>query len=99
MQNKILRFINGFDHRKRVDYHVFSTTGFLNVDLRVQQMRLNHAHRIFYNKCPRYMNSNFVKMVDIHTYNTRSSEFNFYTASVNCHSSNTFYYNAINSLE
>lgn len=41
------------------------------------------------------MNGNFVKMSDTHNYNTRSSEFNFYTRSVNCYSSNTFHYNAI----
>ena len=61
MQNKIIRFIKGLDYRHRVDYNVFDSVGFLNVSNRVRQMRLNHAHKIFYNKCPHYMRNNFVK--------------------------------------
>ena len=95
MQNKIIRFIKGLDYRHRVDYTVFDNVGFLNVSNRVRQMRLNHAHKIYYNKCPHYMRTNFVKTRDIISYNTRHNEYNFYVPSVNGQSANTFYYNAI----
>lgn len=95
MQNKIIRFIKGLDYRHRIDYPIFNNVRFLNVNNRVRQMRLNHAHKIFYNKCPHYMKTNFVKTRDINTHNTRFSEFNFYIPAVNGHSANTFYYNAI----
>ncbi len=34
-------------------------------------------------------------MSNVHSHNTRNSEFNFFVPSVNCHSCSTFYYNAI----
>lgn len=95
MQNKIIRFINGLDFRQRIDYIEFKKVGFLNVCNRVRQMRLNHAHKIYYNKCPHYMKSNFVKSRDIVSYNTRHNEFNFYVPSINGQLANTFYYNTI----
>ena len=54
-----------------------SSIGFLNVEDRVKQLRLNHAHKIYYNKCPSYMEENFRKVKEQHTYNTRSSQNNF----------------------
>ena len=55
MQNKIIRFVKGLDIRTSFKYPVFAEVGFLNIENRVKQMRLNHVHRIFYNRCPNYM--------------------------------------------
>ena len=45
----------------------------LNVNFRVKQLRLGHAHRIFNDRCPSYLSENFVKTSDIHRHNTRGS--------------------------
>ena len=69
--------------------------GFLNVETRVKQLRLNHAHKIFNNNCPSYLKNNFVRINEHHTYNTRSSPYNFVTPKIKGKESTSFYYNAI----
>jgi hypothetical protein len=67
----------------------------LNIENRVKQLRLNHMHKMFYNKCPIYMKTNFVRMSDIHNYNIRSNKFNFSIPHCNKTCNGTFFYNGI----
>ena len=67
----------------------------LNVDFRVKQLRLGHAHKIFNDRCPSYLSENFVKTSDIHRHNTRGSSENFVVPSVSGVAATTFYYSAI----
>ena len=94
-QNKTIRFIKNLDFRASIKYPVFQEIGVLNVENRVRQLRLNHVHKIMFNKCPSYMKNSFVKLRDCHSYNTRSSQHNFYVPPVQGMATNTFYNNSI----
>jgi len=61
MQNKTVRFVKRLGPRTRINYPVFSDVGILNIENRVQQLRLNHVHKIFYDKGPKYMGQHFSK--------------------------------------
>ena len=95
VQNKVVRFIHGYDSRTSLKVKDFSSIGWLNVQNRVKQLRLNHVHKIVNKKCPSYMNNNFSLVSDIHSHNSRNSKGNFYLPQVNCFTSTTFYYQAI----
>ena len=69
--------------------------GYLNTKDRVSQLGLNVMHSIFYNRCPEYIKPFFTKVRDIHSYNTRGSDFNFQVPKINTITATTFYYNAI----
>lgn len=49
LQNKTIRYIKNMGNRTSVDQNIFSSIGFLNIENRVRQLRLNHVHKI-YNK-------------------------------------------------
>ena len=68
-QNKTARFIMG--PRTTIKQKELSSLGFLNVESRVKQLRLNHVHKIFNNTCPSYLKNNFVRINEHHTYSTR----------------------------
>ena len=95
VQNKCIRYVKNMGPRTRVDHHVFDSLDILNVENRVRQLRLNHVHKIFYNKSPPYMKNNFTKVRDCHQYFTRSSEFNFWVPPIKGQQKTTFYYNGI----
>ncbi len=68
VQNKVVRFIHGYDSRTSLKVKDFSSIGWLNVQNRVKQLRLNHVHKIVNKKCPSYMNNNFRLVSDIHSH-------------------------------
>ena len=71
MQNKTVRFVKKLEPRTIINYPVFSDAGILSIENRVQQLRLNHVHNIFYDKGPKYMGHNFSKAKDLHHHSTR----------------------------
>ncbi len=60
----------------------------------VKQLRLNTAHKIFYNKAPSYLNTNFKRARD-RAQSTRHSEWNFTVPNIKGVEKNTLYFNAI----
>ncbi len=66
----------------------------LQVSDRAKQLRLNNAHKIFYNQAPGYLQENFVKTRN-RLQHMRSSQWNFDVSNVKGNESNTFYFNAI----
>ncbi len=58
----------------------------------MKQLRLNTAHKIFYNKAPSYINT---KRTRDRAQSTRRSEWNFTVPKIKGAESNTFYFNAI----
>ena len=95
-QNKTVRFINNMGPRSSVGRPELASVGFLCVEDRVKQLRLGHAHKIYYNKCPHYLKENFIKVSEHHTYNTRSSHSNFVVPKIRGVDSTSFFYTAIN---
>lgn len=94
-QNKTVRFIKNLGPRSHIGASELESIGILNVEYRVKQLRLNHAHKIFNNCCPAYMTEHFTKLSSYHNHNTRGSGENFVVPSVSGVASTTFYYNAI----
>ncbi len=66
----------------------------MRVSDRAKQIRLNNAHKIFYNQAPEYLQENFVKTRN-GLQHTRSSQLNFNVPNVKGNESNIFYFNAI----
>ena len=95
MQNKTVRFVKKLGPRTRINYPIFSDVGILNIENRVQQLRLNHIQTFFYDKSPKYMRHNFSKARDLHHYSTRGKHYNCVVPNVNEMTSTTFYFNAI----
>jgi hypothetical protein len=58
-----------------------------------------HAHKIFNNTCPSYLNNNFIKINEYHKCNKRSSRYTYVTFKIKGIESTTFYYNANAALE
>ena len=94
-QNKTVRFIKNLGPRSHIGFSELDSLGMLNVDFRVKQLRLGHAHKISNDRCPSYLSENFVKTSDIHRHNTRGSSENFVVPSVSGVAAITFYYSAI----
>lgn len=95
MQNKVIRFVKNYSPRVSITYQDYLDLNMFNVENRVKQLRLNHIHRVYYNKCPSYLKDNFQRREDNMLYNTRSSRFNFVVPNVNNVSKQTFYYHGI----
>ena len=52
VQNKALRYFKCMSPRTNRKQKELTSLGVLNVEKRVKQLRLNHAHNIFKNVCP-----------------------------------------------
>ena len=94
-QNKIVRFILNADNRSHVGPEELDDMNWLDVHHRVCQLKLTKVHNIFYDNCPVYMKDKFSKISNVHSYNTRSSSYNFHVPSINGVSAQSFYYTAI----
>jgi hypothetical protein len=68
MQNKTVRFVKKLGPRNRINYTVFSEVGILNIENRVQQLRLIPVHKNNYDKSPKYMGQNFSKARALEVY-------------------------------
>ncbi len=66
----------------------------LQVSDKAKQLRLNNAHKIFYNQAPGYLQGDFVKSRN-RLEHARSRQWNFNVPNVKGNESNTFYFNAI----
>ena len=71
-----------------------SSLGFVNVEKRVKQLRLNHAHNIFKNVCSCCLKINLIEFNEYHIHTTRWSRFKYVTSKIKGNESETFYYYA-----
>ena len=95
IQNKMVRFILNMGPRDHIGISELKQVGYLNSKDRVVQLSMNMVHDVFYGNCPEYMKMYFTKVSDVHSHNTRGSNFNFQVPKINSITSTTFYYNAI----
>ena len=94
-QNKIARFVLNLPPRSHIGPEELDNIGWLDVQHRVSQLKLNHVFTIYTENCPSYMLTNFSKVSAIHRYATRASNFNFHIPQVNSVSKQSFYYSGI----
>ncbi len=74
-----------------------SDLNILKIPGRVKQLRLNIAHKIYYNQAPTYLQTHFNKMND-RGHSTRGRDGNFVVPNVKGAEGNTFYFSAIKEL-
>ncbi len=67
----------------------------LRVSERAKQLRLNTAHKIFYNQAPEYLQENFKKDRNRQQQHTRSRLWNFIVPNVKGNESNSFFFHTI----
>ena len=91
LQNKMVRFILDMGPREHVGYDQFSSLHCLDIEHRVQQLKLSHVFKVYHGNSPSYLNNNFVKVSDVHSYHTRSSSYNFHKPQVSGCAKDTFY--------
>ena len=94
-QNKLARYVLNLSPRSHIGPEELSNIGWLDVQHRANQLKLNHIHAIYNNTCPEYLLNNFSKISDFHRYNTRSSSHNFHMPQANSIIKKTFYYTGI----
>jgi hypothetical protein len=68
-QNKVVRFILNLGPREGISRNILDSLGFLNVEDRAMQLRLNHVYNIFHGNSPSYICEQFV----MNSNNTRSA--------------------------
>lgn len=96
MQNKVVRFVLDLGPRDHIGQKELDSVGLLKIEDRVKQLKLNHAFKVFHKLSPCYMSKQFVKIADVHHFNTRGSRFNFSIPRVKGqYGSNTFLYTAV----
>ena len=99
-QSKTVRLIKSMGPRTSIKQPELSSLGFINVENRLKQLRLNYTHKIFNNAYPFCLKNNFIKIYehDNHKHNTRSSHFNCVTPKIKGVDS-TFYHTCNQGLE
>ncbi len=92
LQNKMIRFTLDLGPRTHITEEHMKEINMLRIPNRAKQLRLNTAaHKIFYNKAPSYLNTNFKRTSD-RAQSTRRSEWNFTVPIVKGAEGSTFYF-------
>ncbi len=90
----MVRFILDLAPRAHLTVDHMKELNLLWVLDRAKQLRLNTAHKIFYNQAPEYLQEHFVKTKNRLQQHTRSSQWNFDIPNVKGNESNAFYLNS-----
>ena len=94
-QNRVIRFILNLHPKFHLTGNEFRRTNLLNLSDRAKQLRLNHVYSIYNNTCPPYMKTNFIRLHDLHSHNTRGNKVNYYVPKIVSETYKSFFYNAI----
>ena len=94
-KTKLFDLLKNLGPRSYIGYSELDSLGFLNVENRVKQLRLNHVFNIFNGTCLSYLSEHFRKVSDFHMYSTRGSSENFVIPRVSGYASTTFFFNGI----
>ncbi len=94
LQNKMIRFMLDLEPRTHITEEHMAELNILRIPGKVKQLRLNTAHKIYYDKAPTYLMANFKKARN-RTQHTRRSHWNFIVPNIKEVEGNTFYFNAI----
>ena len=89
-QNKIVRFLLDAPPRSHIGFNEFSQVRMLPVDVRVNQLKLNHMYNIVHGTSPPYLTSSI--QFGSARHNTRSGPYSVLTPSVKSFGLSSFYY-------
>ena len=71
-QNKLIRFTLNLQPRKHLSSEHFKSLGWLPIEQRVEQLKLNHVYRVLGGTAPSYLSGRLT--LNNHSHNTRSSQ-------------------------
>lgn len=74
-----MRFLKNLGPRSQIGFSELESLNMFNVDFRVKQLRVSHAHNVFNGTGPSYLSENFIKTSDVHHHYTRVSTGKFVT--------------------
>ncbi len=94
IQNKMVRLILDLGPRTHITTKHMSDFNILKIPGRVQRLRLNITHKIYYNQAPTYLQTNFNKNSD-RGQHTRGRHGNSVVPNVKGAEGNTFYFSAV----
>ena len=77
MQDKVVRFILDLGPRAHIGRAGWNKTAMLFVHDRVIQLISNQDFKIFHEKSPVYLSTNFTGTKSLHEYGTRDSSYSF----------------------
>ena len=90
-QNKMIRYILSLGNRVSVTASEFRQSGFLRVEQRVRQFRLNHSYKVINGLSPHYLQQHFTPISTVHGYRTRGSVANMVVPRVKHDAAKIFY--------
>ena len=93
-QNKIIRFLLNAHPRTHIGPNEFRLVNMLPVELRVDQLKLNHVFNILNNTAPSYLTANFQLKTSHHSTNTRSGPLSLVIPPVKSFGIKSFFYTA-----
>ena len=93
MQNKIIRFLLNAPPRAHIGPDQFRQVNMLPVQLRVQQLKLNHMYNIVNNNAPDYMSASV--SINSSGHNTRSSTLSLVIPQVKSYGATSFSYTGV----
>ena len=91
-QNKIVRYILGYDSRHHLLCADFKKVKYLDINNRFDYLSLNMMYNIHNGLAPSYL-CNFKKVTDVHSYFTRRSDMSYVIPEIKTQGSKTFMYN------
>ena len=92
---KIVRFVNGYDSRHHVDHSNLLALSWLSIPDRVHFFRMIHLFKIKHCLGPCYLRSNIVSVSDIHSHRTRGSVSNFHLSKSYSNCPSAFSYSCV----
>jgi hypothetical protein len=91
-QNKIVRYILGYDSRQHLTVNDFKKVKYLDIERRIEYLTLNTMYNVYHNTAPSYL-CNFQKVSDVHSHITRNSELAYVIPHVKTQGSLSFMFN------
>ncbi len=91
-QNKIIRYILGYDSRHHLAVKDFKKVKYLDVNSRVDYLSLNVMYNVYNNTAPSYL-CTFKKSSEVHSYSTRNSKLSYVIPDVKTQGKLSFKYN------
>ena len=85
-----MRFIKNLSPRSHIGFAELNSLNILNVNLRVNQLRLSHVHKIDNETGPSYLSELFIKTSEVHHHFTMNSIENFALPTVSGTAATTF---------
>ena len=89
-QNTLIRFVLNLHPRTHISYTHFKQLGWLPIEQRVEQLKLNHVYKVLNGNAPSYLSDHFSLTSSRHSYNTRSSSSSIYIPTFNTQSQHSF---------